>query len=138
MERRDEDIEAFFNRCRAALSGPVPCFSGPESPVEDRIRKDGFSLPVIATGLRRWAQGRADVLKVVMGCTPKKYYVAVLASSGDVLTASNVEKGLAPVLESFGSEVVEVYVLGPAYENADVFRRYGTYGVYPEAAKAAA
>ena len=92
--------------------------------------QDGVSIPLVATQLRRWALGRHEVEKIVIGHTSQEYTIAVQIQEYDEQLVETIRQEAYDASRSLSQVDRAVFVLSTAHSDAPMFQRHGSYLVY--------
>lgn len=112
----------------------------PKGDISSELIADGLSRPRICTALRRWALCHEDVRRLVIYHTGARYSTAVLIHEASVCKIREYNQELISQLAELftpPATVPETYIVGADFEDAPMFRRFGTIVVIDKDAQTA-
>ena len=93
------------------------------------MSRDGLSLPVIATNIRRWALRYSDIDLITISSTGRRYIIGVLLQELSETRVITVYEELQGFERLFQDKVLSTYVFGPDQRNSVIFRSFECYEV---------
>ena len=98
--------------------------------VTNQAVRDGVSIPLVATQLRRWALGRQEVEKIVIGHNSQEYTIAVQIQEYDEELVEAIRQEAYESSQGLSRVNRAVFVLSRKHSDASMFQRHGSYLVY--------
>jgi len=90
---------------------------------------DGLCLPNLTTRLRRWANQKQGLSRLVVGHNGKTYTIAALIEMPSVELLAQTQLELE-ALDAFNGRPMKCYVVGPDHADAPMFYRPSLYEIW--------